>query len=117
MTQLEKQQLLNEQYCIILDREARLSKYDYIGVKIAMGVAKKSDQASQIAETQVWRADINAAQEEIARLEAIEVEEPEPEPMTEGEPETESMTEEESAEDEFLLPDDFDVWEEELSND
>lgn len=78
MTQSEKQQLLNEQYTIILDREAKLSKYDYIGIKIAMGVAKKSDYAEQIAETVVWRADINAAQDEIVRLEAIEVEEPEP---------------------------------------
>ena len=78
MTQIEKQELLNEQYAIILDREAKLRSYDYIGVKIAMGVAKKSDYAEQIAETVVWRADINAAQDEIARLEAIEVEEPEP---------------------------------------
>ena len=95
MTQSEKQQLLNEQYTIILDREAKLSKYDYIGVKIAMGVAKKSDYAEQIAETKVWRADINAAQDEITRLEAIEVEEPEP------------MTEEEPAEEDAPMPEDM----------
>lgn len=108
MTQSEKQQLLNEQYTIILDREAKLSKYDYIGVKIAMGVAKKSDYASQIAETQVWRADINAAQAEIARLEAIETEEPEPEVLPEVEP----------VEEEAPMPEDMpELSEEELSND
>lgn len=110
MTQSEKQQLLNEQYTIILDREAKLSKYDYIGVKIAMGVANKSDYAEQIAETQVWRADINAAQAEIARLEAIEVEDPEPEVLPE--------VEEEPAEEEAPIPEDMpELLEEELSND
>ena len=108
MTQSEKQQLLNEQYSIILDREAKLRNYDYIGVKIAMGVANKSDYAEQIAETVGWRADINAAQEEIARLETIETEEPEPEVLPE--------VKEEPAEEEVLLPDDFELQEEELSN-
>lgn len=94
MTQIEKQELLNEQYNIILDREAKLRSYDYIGVKIAMGVANKSDYAEQIAETVIWRADINAAQDEIVRLEAIETEEPEP--MEEIEEEnSEEPTEEE----------------------
>jgi len=74
MKQNEKQQLINEQQTIILDREAKLSGSDYIAAKIAEGKATKTEYAAKIAERQQWRDDINAAQEEIARLEAIEVE-------------------------------------------
>lgn len=74
MTQSDIQSLLNEQHSIILDRESKLKDYDYIGVKIAMGVSKKSDYATEIEQTEQWRADINAAQAEIARLEALEPE-------------------------------------------
>ena len=74
MKESEKQQLINEQYTIILDREAKLTSSDYIAAKIAEGKATKSEYAEKIAERQQWRDDINAAQTEIARLEAIEPE-------------------------------------------
>ena len=79
MTQ-DIQSLLNEQHSIILDREAKLKNYDYIGVKIAMGVSKKSDYAEEIAQTEQWRQDINAAQARIAELEAEASEDAEPAP-------------------------------------
>ena len=63
-------ELINAQQTIILDREARLSSTDYIAAKIAEGAATKEEYADKIAERQQWRDDINAAQTEIARLEA-----------------------------------------------
>ena len=80
MTKSDIQSLLNEQHSIILDREAKLKDYDYIGVKIAMGVSKKSDYTEQIARTERWRQDINAAQARIAELEAEVPEDEEPVP-------------------------------------
>lgn len=76
MTQQEIQTAINAQQSIILDREAQLKTKDYIGTKIAMGVATREDYADEIAQTEQWRADINAAQAEIARLEAVGPEEP-----------------------------------------
>lgn len=73
MTSIEINELLNEQYTIILDREARLTSTDYIAAKIAEGKATKTEYSAKIAERQQWRNDINSAQEEIARLEAIDV--------------------------------------------
>ena len=73
MKENERQQLINEQYTIILDREAKLTSSDYIAAKIAEGKATKSEYAEKIAERQQWRDDINAAQTEIARLEVIEI--------------------------------------------
>ena len=67
---------INAQQTIILDREGKLTATDYIAAKIAEGKATKTEYVDKIAERQQWRDDINAAQEEIARLEAIE---PEPE--------------------------------------
>lgn len=77
MTKEQIHQLINEQNTIILDREAHLTSTDYIAAKIAEGKATKDEYADKITDRQTWRDDINAAQEEIARLEAIE---PEPEP-------------------------------------
>ena len=71
MTQNEIYEAIQQQNEIILDREARLRQKDYIGTKIAMGVAKIADYKDVITQTETWRADINAAQEEIARLEAL----------------------------------------------
>jgi hypothetical protein len=73
---------INAQQTIILDREAKLTSTDYIAAKIAEGKATKTEYADKIAERQQWRDDINAAKEEITRLEAIEPE-PEPEPTDE----------------------------------
>ena len=67
---------INAQETIILDREGKLTATDYIAAKIAEGKATKSEYADKIAERQQWRDDINAAQSEIERLNAIE---PEPE--------------------------------------
>ena len=72
MTKNEIQQLINEQYTIILDREGHLTSTDYIAAKIAEGKATKTEYKDQIAQRQTWRDDINAAQDEIARLEALE---------------------------------------------
>ena len=72
MKKYEIDALINEQQTIILDREGKLSSTDYIAAKIAEGKATKSEYADKITERQQWRDDINAAQEEIARLEAIE---------------------------------------------
>lgn len=76
MKQHEIEALINEQQTIILDRQGKLTSTDYIAAKIAEGKATKTEYADKIAERQTWRNDINAAEEEIARLQSIE---PEPE--------------------------------------
>lgn len=78
MTKAEIIELINEQNTIILDREAKLTSTDYIAAKIAECKATKAEYAEKIAERQAWRDDINAAKDEIARLESIE---PDPEPI------------------------------------
>lgn len=75
MTQNEKQSLLNEQYLIVNNAEAQLKATDYIAAKIAEGKATKTEYKAEIDLRQQWRDQINVAQEEIARLEAIETEE------------------------------------------
>jgi hypothetical protein len=82
MKQEEINEAINAQESIILDREGKLSSTDYIAAKIAEGKATKTEYADKIAERQQWRDDINAAKEEIARLEAIE---PDPEPLPKSE--------------------------------
>ncbi len=82
MTQAEIIEQINAQQTIILDREGLLTATDYIAAKIAEGKATKAEYADKIAKRQQWRDDINAAKEEIARLEAIE---PEPEPLPKSE--------------------------------
>ena len=74
MKQAEIIEQINAQQTIILDREGKLTSTDYIAAKIAEGKATKSEYVDKIAERQQWRDDINAAKEEIARLEAIEPE-------------------------------------------
>ena len=83
MKKYEIDALINEQQTIILDREGKLTSTDYIAAKIAEGKATKSEYADKIAERQKWRDDINAAKDEIERLEALE-------PDPEEKPETES---------------------------
>ena len=78
MKKYEIDALINEQQTIILDREGKLTTTDYIAAKIAEGKATKEEYAEKIAERQQWRDDINAAKDEIERLEAIE---PEEDPM------------------------------------
>ena len=74
MKKYEIDALINEQQTIILDREGKLTSTDYIAAKIAEGKATKTEYADKIAERQGWRDDINAAKDEIERLEAIEPE-------------------------------------------
>lgn len=83
MKKYEIDALINEQQTIILDREGKLTSTDYIAAKIAEGKATKSEYADKIAERQQWRDDINAAKDEIERLEALE---PDPEEKPEMEP-------------------------------
>jgi hypothetical protein len=82
MTQAEINEAINAQESIILDREARLTATDYIAAKIAEGKATQEEYADKIAQRQKWRDDINAANAEIERLKAIELE-PEDEPIPE----------------------------------
>ena len=82
MKKYEIDALINEQQTIILDREGKLTTTDYIAAKIAEGKATKAEYADKIAERQQWRDDINAAKDEIGRLEALE---PDPEEKPEME--------------------------------
>jgi hypothetical protein len=82
MKKYEIDALVNEQQTIILDREGKLTSTDYIAAKIAEGKATKAEYADKIAERQQWRDDINAAKDEIERLEALE---PDPEEKPEME--------------------------------
>lgn len=82
MTVFEIQEAINAQQTIILDREGKLTSTDYIAAKIAEGKATKEQYAEKIAERQAWRDDINAANDEIERLKALE---PDPEPQPEPE--------------------------------
>ena len=83
MKKYEIDALINEQQTIILDREGKLSSTDYIAAKIAEGKATKTEYADKIAERQGWRDDINAAKDEIERLESLK---PDPEEIPEEEP-------------------------------
>ena len=83
MTQSEKDYMIQRQREIILRCEANLRSKDYIGTKIAMGVATKKEYEDEIAKTEQWRSELNAALEEIARLEAVETEEEEVVPVEE----------------------------------
>lgn len=82
MTEFEINEAINAQQTIILDREGKLTSTDYIAAKIAEGKATKEQYAEKIAERQAWRDDINAANDEIKRLKALE---PDPEPQPEPE--------------------------------
>lgn len=82
MKQAEIIEAINAQQSIILDREGKLTSTDYIAAKIAEGVATKEEYTQKLADRQQWRDDINAAQAEIERLNAIEPE-PEDQPIIE----------------------------------
>lgn len=75
MNQIEKDAAIQAQNDIIRDREGRLAATDYIAAKIAEGKATKTEYKAKIDERQGWREDINAAQDEIARLEAEPIDE------------------------------------------
>lgn len=75
MNQIEKDAAIQAQNDIIRDREGRLAATDYIAAKIAEGKATKTEYKAKIDERQGWRDEINAAQDEIARLEAEPIDE------------------------------------------
>lgn len=77
MKAAEIYQAISHQWNLIHQAEANLKNTDYIAAKIAEGKATKTEYKDQIATRQGWRDDINAAQAEIARLEALEPEEEE----------------------------------------
>ena len=74
MTRQEIQEQKNAAEREILAAEAYLSGTDYIAAKLAEGVAEKSEYAEKLARRQAYRDEINAAKEEIKRLDAIEPE-------------------------------------------
>ena len=76
MKQSEINEAINVQERILQDRQAKLTSYDYIGTKIAMGVSTREEYADKIAETIQWRKDKDEATAEIKRLKALE---PDPE--------------------------------------
>ena len=78
MTRQEINDLLNEQYSEKLTLQSNLKDTDYIAAKIAEGKATQEEYADKIAERQTWRDDINAAQDEIKRLEELEPEQDDP---------------------------------------
>ena len=82
MKQAEIIEAINAQQSIVLDREGKLSSTDYIAAKLAEGKATQEEYADKIAQRQTWRDNINAAQDEIERLKALEPE-PEEEPINE----------------------------------
>ena len=53
-----------------LEREAQLASKDYVASKIAEGRATREEYAAVITQKTQWAADINAAKEEIATLQA-----------------------------------------------
>ena len=71
MKKSENEEAKKVQTVIINDRLAKLSSKDYIGTKIAMGVATREEYSEEIAQTEQWRNELNAARQELARLEAI----------------------------------------------
>ena len=73
MTRVEIQALINEQQSIILECEGQLKTTDYIAAKIAEGKSTKKEYQAQLVQRQQWRDTINDAQEEVVRLEALEV--------------------------------------------
>lgn len=74
MKQNEKDALIQAQREEIMKAQAKLTSLDYIGVKIATGVATISDYKDEIAEAEACREAIRKANARIAELEATEVE-------------------------------------------
>ena len=70
--------MLNEQHEEVLRQEAFLNSTDYIAAKLAEGVATKADYTEKLAAREAARVAIRAAQAEIERLEAVELEYTEP---------------------------------------
>lgn len=64
---------------LILDREAKLKRHDYVSAKIADGRATSDEYRSVIEQKTLWAEEINKAEAEISELDALV---PEEEPLT-----------------------------------
>ena len=62
---------------LILDREAKLKRHDYVSAKIADGRATSEEYRSVIEQKSVWADEINKAESELAELDALVPEEEE----------------------------------------
>lgn len=65
---------------LILDREAKLKRHDYVSAKIADGRATSDEYRSVIEQKSAWADEINRAKEDIAELDSL-VPEPEEEEL------------------------------------
>lgn len=74
MTANERNERLNALASIVLEKEAYLLSTDYISAKLAEGVATNEEYSEKLALRKEARKTINDAQEEMAELEAMEVE-------------------------------------------
>ena len=74
MTANERNERLNALASIVLEKEAYLLSTDYISAKLAEGVATKEEYAERLALRNEARKAINDAQEEIAELKVMEIE-------------------------------------------
>jgi hypothetical protein len=74
MTRQEIEDKRNVLFSLVRDREAKLKETDYVAAKIAEGAATTEEYADTLCMRQQARADINAAQ---AELEKLDKEEPE----------------------------------------
>ena len=62
---------------LILDREAKLKRHDYVSAKIADGRANSDEYLSVIEQKSEWADEINRAKEDLAELDALIPEEEE----------------------------------------
>ena len=62
---------------LILDREAKLKRHDYVSAKIADGRATSEEYRSVIEQKSEWADEINRAKEDLAELDALIPEEEE----------------------------------------
>lgn len=68
MTRQEIDDRKNVLFSLVRDREAKLRETDYVAAKIAEGAATPEEYAETLSMRQQARADINAAQAELVKL-------------------------------------------------
>ena len=71
MTRQEIEDRKNFLASVILDRDAKLKHYDYVGVKISEGRANTEEYQDVIALKSQWANDKNQAIEEISYLDSL----------------------------------------------
>lgn len=74
MTRQEIEDRKNVLFSLVRDREAKLRETDYVAAKIAEGAATQKEYAETLSMRQKARIDINAAQEELVKLDNEEPE-------------------------------------------